>query len=1007
MLNKSSNLSLFTPLLSRIFVSSNAENTIRMKFYHIKAQLFALLLTALFVVCGTSNAAAQGWEIYFGGLTEELNYDDFGESIISLADGGYLVVGASESFGDDNDIDIYAIRLDADGEEIWSQTYDEAWQEYAYKVKETSAGNFIIAGFIRTLPGDAPDAYFLEIDAYGNLLWSNQFGGAGFDVVHDVTEASDGGYVFVGQLENEVAGEGANYLVLKTDATGNAEWVQALGGAGEDIARSILATDNTYFVFGHEENTADNLNESSLTALDADGTVLWNEKYAYAQNNLGYDLALTSDGNLALTGWQVDPGSSSDAFLLKVDIADGSVLWQRTLGDTQTDEAYGVTADTNGDLVVVGITEIDAFDIDVMLTKYDTDGNEIWFRRIGRTGHVDFAKGLSKTLTGGYILTGYNSLDPLFAFHDVTVIRTDSEGNIFSNYLQGKVFFDADANCTEDDDEAGLNEWIVIAEGAENTFYGSTDAAGNYSILADTGTYDVRILPKNSYWESCVELYNDVQLTSFYDTTQFDFALHPSLDCPLLNVDVSAPAAQNCVDITYTVSYCNDGTATAQDPYIELFLDEEFTFNNATLPVTAQTGNQLTFNLPNDLAVGECGSFSLSVAADCNSVDLTTYTMIAHIYPDLICSPPSDDWDMSSIEVSGVCETAEGEVVFNIKNVSDQAMSGPQEFVIIEDHIMIMAEPFDLGPDELVPVSLPITGATYRIIAEQSPGHPGNSYPTVAVEGCALDGQEISTGTVTSFPEDEADAFVSADVQQIGNEATLTAYPTGYPSATGDSLLIATNTQIQYHFSFENTTEGVVNRVVIRDTLPTGVLDAATFAAGAASHAYTTEIYEGGIVKFIFSDMYLLPTERAFVQFKINQKTDLPAGTEIANQAKIYLEFEEPYDTERVVYHVGGEDVRDFVTIDLIDNTIETFVPNVSVNAYPNPFTAGLTIDMQGTELRNFDLKIYDESGRLLRQKAFAGSRVHLLRGDLPTGVLLFRIESNGQTITTGKAVVK
>ena len=1000
-------MSLFSRNLPRIFVLSNAENTIRMKFYHINQTIYALLLTALFAVCGTGMLSAQGWEIYFGGLTEDLNYDDFGESVINLADGGYLVVGASASFGDDNDTDVYVVRLDTDGEEVWSQIYDEAWQEYAYEVKETSSGNFIIAGFIRNLPGDAPDAYFLEIDAYGNLLWSNQYGGAGFDIVYDVAETPDGGYIFAGQLEDETAGEEANYLVLKTDANGNAEWAQALGGSGEDIARGILVGDGVYYAFGHDENPDDNLNESSLTAFDFAGNILWNQKYAYAQNNYGYDLTLTSDGFLALTGWQANPGDSSEGFLLKAESGDGTIVWQRTVGGTMTDEAYGLTADENGEIIVVGITEISALDIDVMLAKYNAEGDEIWFREIGRAGYVDFAKGVSLSGTGGYIMTGYNSLDPPFAFHDVTVIRTDAEGNIFSNYFTGKVFFDENADCSEDNGEAGLSEWIVIAEGTENTFYGSTDSEGNYTILADTGTYDLRILPKNEYWEGCVELYNDVQLASFYDTTQLNFALHPVIDCPLLTVDVSAPAAQNCTDITYTVSYCNDGTETAANPYIEVFLDEDFTFNNASIAVTAQTGNMLTFNLPNDLAVGDCGSFTLSVAADCASIDLTTYSVAAHIYPDEICTPPSPDWDMSSIEVSGICDINDEEVIFTIKNVSDEPMGGPQEFVIIEEQIMLLIEPFDLDGNEDTLVTVPITGATYRIIAEQSPGHPGSSYPTTAVEGCALDGQEVSTGNVTIFPEDEGDNFIAVDVQQIGQEQILTGYPTGYPSYTGDSLLIAANTQIQYHFSFENTTENVVNRVVIRDTLPTAVLNPATFAAGASSHAYTTEIYEGGIVKFIFEDMYLLPTEKAFVQFKIEQRNGLAAGTEIANRAKIYLEFEPPYATENIVYHVGGEDVRDFVTIDLLDGTTETFIPGVSVSAFPNPFVESLTIELQGRAPARSELNIYDETGRLLLQKDFYGNQVRVARGNLPRGILFFEISNEKQKTATGKIVVK
>ena len=1004
LLNKWKNLSLFQANFYRIFVSSTENNIIRMKlFFNISITKY--LVTALLLLgLSTSNLSAQGWEIYFGGLEQELNYDDFGESVISLADGGYLIVGSSESFGGDNDMDVYAIRIDVDGKEIWSNTYDEGWKEYAYKVKETTNGTFILAGFIQNNPGDYSDGYMLEIDADGNFLWSNQFGGDGSDVFYDVTEAADGGFVFAGQLDNEVAGEATNFLAVKTNATGTAEWIQGLGGMGEDLALGIISTTDGYAIFGQNEDVDTGAKEGYLVKLNTEGNFVWDKKYNFAENNIGHDIIETSDGFFAMTGFQANPGSSSNAFIIKANATNGDVEWHRTVGGSMIDEAYELVEADNGDLVIAGMTEVDVFDINVLLSRYNSEGDELWFQSIGRAGYVDFAKGISLSGQGGFILTGYNSLDLLFNLHDVTVIRTDGEGNIFSNYLEGKVYFDENANCTEDNAEAGLTEWLVVAEGEENTFYGSTNAQGEYSILVDTGVYDIRILPKNNYWESCIEIYNEVQLGTFYDTTKLDFPVHDAVQCPLLNVDVSAPAAQVCVDINYTVSYCNDGTIPAENAYIEIFLDEEFTFNSATLAVANQTGNMLTFNLPAAIEVGQCGEFEISVAADCASTDLTTYSVAAHIYPDDICTPASPEWDMSSISVEGVCETEE--VKFTIKNSTDNNMTSIQEFIIIEEHVMLMIGDIDLDGGQDTTITLPNTGATYRIIAEQPTGHPGNSYPTVAVEGCALDGQEIETGDVTIFQEDENDAFLSVDVQQIGNDNQLNGYPTGYPSTTNDDLLLPSNTPIQYHLRFENTTDYLVNRLVIRDTLDAEVLDLVTLAAGASSHAYTTEIYEGGIVKFVFEEMNLAVGAEGFMQFKINQKADLSAGTRIANSAQVYLGYEAPTMTNEIVYHIGGDDLQDFVTIDLIDNTIETFVPNIKVSAFPNPFVEGLTIEMQGVNLTQSELKIYDESGRLVLQKDFNGNQVQISSSNLSAGILIFNIENKGQTITTGKLIL-
>ena len=57
-------------------------------------------------------------------------------------------------------------------------------------------------------------------------------------------------------------------------------------------------------------------------------------------------------------------------------------------------------------------------------------------------------------------------------------------------------------------------------------------------------------------------------------------------------------------------------------------------------------------------------------------------------------------------------------------------------------------------------------GSTYRAVVEQVQGHPGNNFPTVAIEGCTLDGQgSYTTGQVTQFPENDQDASIDIDVQ--------------------------------------------------------------------------------------------------------------------------------------------------------------------------------------------------------------------------------------------------
>ena len=147
------------------------------------------------------------------------------------------------------------------------------------------------------------------------------------------------------------------------------------------------------------------------------------------------------------------------------------------------------------------------------------------------------------------------------------------------------------------------------------------------------------------------------------------------------------------------------------------------------------------------------------------------------------------------------------------------------------------------------------------------------------VEGCTQEGQEeYTTGQVTQFPENDQDPYVDIDVQEILSTLGTANILIGHPKGYQDSI-ITTNTDIEYTVLFANTESDTLNRLVIRDTLPEE-LDLATLAAGPASHPYTFEVYNSGVLKITFNDLNLIPADssgsetdsRGYVKFTLSQK---------------------------------------------------------------------------------------------------------------------------------------
>ena len=140
-------------------------------------------------------------------------------------------MGVTASFGAGS-WDIYLIKTDAQGNEIWSKTFGGSEDDYGDAVQQTSDGGYIIAGMTKSYGAGNGDVYLIKTDADGNEIWSKTFGGSDHDYSESVQQTTDGGYIIVGYQNGDV------YL-LKTDADGNQLWDKNFGSSGKDYGAYV------------------------------------------------------------------------------------------------------------------------------------------------------------------------------------------------------------------------------------------------------------------------------------------------------------------------------------------------------------------------------------------------------------------------------------------------------------------------------------------------------------------------------------------------------------------------------------------------------------------------------------------------------------------------------------------------------------------------------------------------------------------------------------------------
>ena len=960
--------------------------------------LFRLSGTVLLVLLLNLSGFAQGWEKTFGSTGNETAHD-----VQRTPDGGFILVGSSDSYGNNGRKDVLIVKTDLDGEELWKNHIGIGLaDEYGYGICQTPDGGYIIGG--TQMIFETSKAYIVKTDAFGNDIWKVAYNTQDSTQGRAIALTPDGGYAVAGFKQHHIIDDNGNSLleedafIWKVDSLGYEQWAITHGGDKIDRALDIhAAADGSLYILGTSYSYSATGSRIYLLKINSTGQELWTYTYGQGFANKGHALAPTTDGGFIITGWTNDlKASGDDAFLLKVD-ANGAQQWMKIFEEEGPQRGYDVNETTEGGYFVVGIDRSDEFsDRSVTTIKTDAQGNEQWTHNFG--GVLGDGGLASWAGTDGFAAAGFTRSYGA-GNSDAYLIRMDTLGNSLSSLLTGNVFADFDLSCIKESTEKGIPGWLVHANGPQS-YYSATDSLGNYEILADTGQYTLNIVLPNSYWELCVDSIN-AQITAPHDTVVVDFAAQPQTPCPALSIDISTPFLRRCTSNVYSVHYCNMGTDTAISAVADIQLDPHIQLDSSSIPVTIQRSPKHFFAL-GDLAPFECGYFELYVTLDCDSTYTgQTHCTEAHIFPDTLCQFVDSLWDGSSIVLDAICQG--DSLQFKVSNEGEGDMTVPSGFVIIEDQIMLRQGDVILDAGEDTTLIFWPNGHTFRMEANQSLGHPGRSVPSIAVEGCG-DGSPQS-GFVIQFPQNDADPFLDIDCRESiasYDPNDKLAFPKGY----GYENFISPDTDIEYLIRFQNTGTDTAFRVVIRDTLST-FLDIKTISPGASSHPYKFQVKKGNILQFVFDDIYLPDSSvneaasNGFVKFRISQQADNPLGEIILNTAAIYFDFNAPIITDPT-YHTIGENFM--VTIPE-EPEEENLNP---IKIYPNPFLTEATVELKDALHGRAAFNIYTADGRLVRREQFIGKSFQFKRNGLPSGIYFFEIiGQHGQQLGKGKIVLK
>ena len=436
--------------------------------------LIVFLIAALFVSCtkDTNTSLAQNSELEIEHIkTWGGSKNESAQAVTKTTDGGYAILGYTQS--NDGDVrnksnesyDYWLLKFDARNQLQWQKTYGGSDDDRGFDLIQTSDGGFAMLGKSKSNDLDVSensgfdDFWVSKLDSNGSISWEYSYGFAGSDTPNSIIQTRDNGYLLTGVLDVSASNgqgdrhaavrqrhAGGDYWAVKLNSSGVGEWSNYYGGSFTDTAYDAIQTqDNGYIIIGSSDSN------------DVD----------ISNSNGGYDF------------WVVKISNT------------GSLVWEKTFGGSEIDEARAITSSNDGNYLIVGDTRSDDLNIsqnagaaDLWLIKITPEGTLLWEKTIGGT-NFDVGRSVSKTQDNGFLISGSSrssdgNLTTNKGLNDAWVLKIDSGGNIKWHKSIGGSETDFFYDSVE------LNDQTIVAVGNSNS--------SNEDINENKGFTDLLIL---------------------------------------------------------------------------------------------------------------------------------------------------------------------------------------------------------------------------------------------------------------------------------------------------------------------------------------------------------------------------------------------------------------------------------------------------------------------------------------------------------------------------------
>ena len=359
----------------------------------IKKTFSLILMIALWSGLYAQNNPASRFMKTIGGSNAENSYD-----IANTLDLGFILCGATSSYGSGNK-DMFLIKTDGNGGTQWQKTYGSSGDETAWGLVATSDSGFLVVGASNSYGNKKGDALVFKTDKSGNLSWTTAIGGDSTEEAYAVIQSRSGSIYVTGWAVTDTFG--SDLFIAKLTANGSLSWFKTFGDRGneegfalfQDSRGDLVAAGFTDWDSVTNGNANGNPNDRDVFVVktDTNGNVKWQKNYGGDQADEAWGIA-EYRGEYYLTGFTESfQAIGKDIFLMQIDQA-GNHKNTYSIQDFEDERAFDIKLiPGTANFSISGYQQRIGFsERNVVFMEMSTSGNILNYEIIGgsdRDGH--------------------------------------------------------------------------------------------------------------------------------------------------------------------------------------------------------------------------------------------------------------------------------------------------------------------------------------------------------------------------------------------------------------------------------------------------------------------------------------------------------------------------------------------------------------------------------------------------------------------------------------------